>query len=80
MAHQTRFCKGHRQTVAAVWYAGSAEGVALVERASAGNLTRTWILSRPPRDCMDHDHDQGQGTAFLRAATQVKNVWVPSGD
>ena len=35
--------------VDAVWYAGSAEGAALVERASAGNLKRTWILSRPPR-------------------------------
>jgi aldehyde dehydrogenase (NAD+) len=64
--------------VDAVWYAGSAEGAALVERASAGNLKRTWILSRPPRDWMDHD--QGQGTEFLREATQVKNIWVPSGD
>jgi hypothetical protein len=33
-----------------VWYAGSAEGAALVERASVANLKRTWILSRPPRD------------------------------
>jgi aldehyde dehydrogenase (NAD+) len=64
--------------VDAVWYARSAEGAAMVERASAGNLKRTWILSRPPRDWMDHD--QGQGTEFLREATQVKNIWVPSGD
>jgi aldehyde dehydrogenase (NAD+) len=64
--------------VDAVWYAGSAEGAAMVEWASAGNLKRTWILSRPPRDWMDHD--QGQGAEFLREATHVKNIWVPSGD
>jgi aldehyde dehydrogenase (NAD+) len=64
--------------VDAVWYAGSADGAAMVERASAGNLKRTWILNRPPRDWMDHE--QGQGTEFLREATQVKNIWAPSGD
>jgi aldehyde dehydrogenase (NAD+) len=64
--------------VDAVWYVGFAEGATMVERASAGNLKRTWILSRPPRDWMDRE--QGQGTEFLREATQVKNIWVPSGD
>jgi aldehyde dehydrogenase (NAD+) len=64
--------------VDAVWYAGSTEGAAMVERASAGNLKCTWILSWPPRDWMDYD--QGQGAEFLREATQVKNIWVPSGD
>jgi aldehyde dehydrogenase (NAD+) len=64
--------------VDAVWYTGSVDGAAMVEQASAGNLKRTWILSRPPRDWIDHD--QGQGTEFLREATQVKNIWVPSGD
>ena len=61
--------------VDAVWYAGSAEGARRVELASIGNLKRTWILGRPPRDWLDAE--QGQGTEFLREATQVKNVWVP---
>ena len=64
--------------VDAVWYAGSDEGARTVEAASAGNLKRVWIVDRPPRDLMDLA--QGQGQEFLREATQVKNIWVPSGD
>ncbi|MBB6052120.1 aldehyde dehydrogenase family protein [Armatimonas rosea] len=52
-----------------VWYFG--ENPALVEAASVGNLKRTWCpkpgtLPRPD--------------AFLRAATQVKNIWLPYTD
>jgi aldehyde dehydrogenase (NAD+) len=64
--------------VDAVWYAGSAEGARAVELAAAGNMKRTWIMDRPPRDW--RDPVQGQGREFLRQATQVKNVWVPAGD
>jgi len=64
--------------VDAIWYAGSREGARAVEQASAGNLKRAWIVDRPPRDLMDPH--QGQGQEFLREATQVKNMWVPSGD
>jgi len=64
--------------VDAVWYAGSANGARMVEEASAGNIKRTWIVSRPARDWMDPV--RGQGPEFLREATQVKNIWVPSGD
>jgi len=64
--------------VDAVWYAGPAAGGRAVEEASAGNMKRTWIISRPSRDLLDPI--QGQGPEFLREATQVKNIWVPSGD
>jgi aldehyde dehydrogenase (NAD+) len=64
--------------VDALWYAGSADGAREVELASAGNLKRTWMLSRAARDWAVPK--QGQGAEFLREATQVKNIWVPSGD
>ncbi len=57
--------------VDAVWYAGPREGWALVERASAGNLKRTWTL---PAHGPLPDADE-----ILRQATQIKNIWVPYG-
>ncbi|MEK6687882.1 MAG: aldehyde dehydrogenase family protein, partial [Gemmatimonadota bacterium] len=59
-----------------MWYWGSAEGGADVERRSSGNMKRTWV-----------DHGQGrdwfaassEGPEFLRQATQVKNIWIPYG-
>ncbi|MBA3946135.1 MAG: aldehyde dehydrogenase family protein [Herpetosiphonaceae bacterium] len=55
-----------------VWYAGPQSGQAMIERASSGNMKRTWTLDgvdwqSPPTD------------EILRAATQVKNIWVPFG-
>ncbi len=64
--------------VDAVWYDGADEGARVVEQASAGNLKRVWIISQPPRDLLDPA--QGQGRELLREATQVKNIWVPTGD
>jgi aldehyde dehydrogenase (NAD+) len=61
--------------VAALWYCGSAEGAAMVEEASAGNLKVTWC---PPN--RDWTGPQGQGRGFLARATQVKNIWVPYGE
>jgi aldehyde dehydrogenase (NAD+) len=61
-----------------LWYFGSKEGSATVERASAGNLKRTWADNGLPRDWADPE--QGQGEAFLRQAIQVKNIWVPFGE
>jgi aldehyde dehydrogenase (NAD+) len=57
--------------VDAVWYAGPQAGWALVEKASAGNMKRTWTLphSGPLPDTQE----------ILRQATQVKNIWVPYG-
>ena len=61
--------------VDAIWYFGGAEGSALVERASAGNMKRTWVGNGKPRDWLD----RSQGDVFLRQATQIKNIWVPFG-
>ena len=63
--------------VGAMWYVGSQAGATAVEKASAGNLKRTWTewSSREwlnPRD--------GEGRTFLRRAVQVKNIWIPYGE
>ncbi|HTJ22872.1 MAG TPA: aldehyde dehydrogenase family protein [Gemmatimonadaceae bacterium] len=63
--------------VEAVWYFGEREGVKMVELASASNMKRTWATWHE-RDWLDPE--QGEGREFLRAATQVKNVWVPYGE
>ncbi|GJG87724.1 aldehyde dehydrogenase [Gemmatimonadetes bacterium T265] len=63
--------------VDALWYHGTRAGGTDVERASAGNLKRTWTAW----DAIDwYDAGQAEGRAFLREATQVKNVWVPYGE
>lgn len=61
-----------------VWYFGSHEGSALVERLSTGNMKRTWVDHGLGRDW--YDPKQGQGEEFLREATHVKNIWVPYGE
>jgi aldehyde dehydrogenase (NAD+) len=57
--------------VDAIWYAGPPEGQAMVQRASAGNMKRTWVL--PASGPLPRAHE------ILREATQVKNIWVPYG-
>jgi aldehyde dehydrogenase (NAD+) len=61
-----------------LWYVGSAEGSARVERESVGNLKRTWVNYGKRRDWFDAE--QGQGLEYLRRSTQVKNIWVPYGE
>jgi aldehyde dehydrogenase (NAD+) len=63
--------------VDAVWYFGTHEGATEVERASAGNMKRTWAEWHA-RDWIDAG--QGEGREFLREATQVKNIWIPYGE
>ena len=63
--------------VEAMWYFGSRDGVKLVELASASNMKRTWATWHE-REWLDAG--DGEGREFLRAATQVKNVWVPYGE
>jgi len=63
--------------VEAMWYFGPRDGVKAVEYASASNMKRTWATWHA-RDWMDAE--EGEGREFLRAATQVKNVWVPYGE
>ena len=64
--------------VDAIWRFGSAEGARAVEDASAGNMKRTWVSYGHPRDWLDAA--QGEGREFLRESTQVKNIWIPSGE
>ncbi len=63
--------------VDALWYWGSADGVAQVERASVGNLKQMWTHNDADRDWLAAD--VGDGQEFLRHATQIKNIWVPYG-
>ncbi len=63
--------------VAALWYFGSAEGSAMVEKASAGNLKSTWVNNGRMPNWLDDR--QGRGRDYLRRAVQVKNIWVPYG-
>jgi aldehyde dehydrogenase (NAD+) len=53
-----------------IWFVGEQAGRTIVEKASAGNLKRTWA----PHDWLGVPDDQ-----FLRQATQIKNIWVPYG-
>ncbi|MDS1134985.1 aldehyde dehydrogenase family protein [Nitratireductor indicus] len=64
--------------VAALWYCGSEEGSAMVEKASVGNLKSTWSDYGRLRDW--RDPKQGQGREFLRRACQVKTIWLPYGE
>ena len=66
-----------QRIVDAMWCFGPDEGVKMVELASASNMKRTWATWHD-RDWMSND--DGGGREFLRAATHVKNVWVPYGE
>jgi aldehyde dehydrogenase (NAD+) len=61
-----------------IWYFGSAEVSAEVERLSTGNMKRTWVDLGKTRDWSDSRRAAGQ--EFLEAATQVKNIWIPYGE
>jgi aldehyde dehydrogenase (NAD+) len=63
--------------VDAVWYFGSESGAAEVEKLSTGNMKRTWTAHKG-RGWFDPV--TGEGHEFLREATQVKNIWTPSGE
>ena len=67
---------GHMD-VDAVWSFGAAELSGIVEAASASNIKRTWVNNGMARDWSG---PAGEGREFLRAATEVKNVWVPYGE
>ncbi|MEO8090787.1 MAG: aldehyde dehydrogenase family protein [Gemmatimonadales bacterium] len=61
-----------------IWYFGSAEVSAEVERLSVGNMKRTWVDLGKSRDWTDAR--RGAGEEFLEQATQVKNIWIPYGE
>ena len=66
---------GHMD-VDAVWSFSSTNLSAVIEKASTSNLKRTWVNNGHARDWV-HGHD---AKAFLRAATEVKNIWIPYGE
>jgi len=59
--------------VDAVWSFSGADVSATIETESAGNLKRTWVNNGLTTDW-------GDTRAFLEAATEVKNIWVPYGE
>ncbi|MEC9342393.1 MAG: aldehyde dehydrogenase family protein [Pseudomonadota bacterium] len=63
--------------IACHWYFGSAEGSAVVERESAGNLKATWVNNGKARDWFDAA--RGQGREFLFHAVRIKTIWTPFG-
>jgi aldehyde dehydrogenase (NAD+) len=56
-----------------IWYAGDAPGQAAVQKASAANMKRTWVMKANANGALPDIDD------VLREATQVKNIWVPYG-
>ncbi|MCL3881514.1 aldehyde dehydrogenase family protein [Marivita sp. GX14005] len=62
--------------VDAVWSFSSSDLAAMIERGAALNLKRSWVNNGHARDWTGAD---GEGVAFLDAATEVKTVWVPYG-
>ncbi|PTV96420.1 aldehyde dehydrogenase (NAD+) [Rhodobacter aestuarii] len=58
--------------VAALWYAGNAEGAALAERQSAGNLKATWCPT-------ERDWSAQPLSETLAQARQSKTIWLPYG-
>jgi aldehyde dehydrogenase (NAD+) len=66
------------EDVDGVWYFGTAEGSYHVEHESAANMKRTWVNYGMARDWTSPE--QGEGHEFLHEATQVKNIWVPTGE
>lgn len=66
------------EDVDSVWYFGSADGSYHVENESAANMKRTWVSYGSSRNWLDRE--QGEGHEFLHEATQVKNIWVPTGE
>ncbi|WP_109465551.1 aldehyde dehydrogenase family protein [Albibacillus kandeliae] len=61
--------------VDAVWSFSSSDLSATIEKASAGNLKRTWVNNGMARDWYTNDSAE-----WLAQATEVKNIWVPYGE
>jgi aldehyde dehydrogenase (NAD+) len=61
-----------------LWYWGSRRGSRLVEEEAAPSMKRTWVNYGLYHDWTDDE--QGQGEAFLRHATEIKNIWIPYGE
>jgi aldehyde dehydrogenase (NAD+) len=67
---------GHMD-VDAVWSFSSTNLARPIERESALNLKRSWVNNGAARDWFGAS---GEGRAFLQAATEIKNIWIPYGE
>ena len=63
--------------VDAIWSFGAKDLGKTIEKGSAQNLKRTWVNNGLARDWTG---SEGEGHAFLQAATQIKNIWIPYGE
>ncbi|MEP3785256.1 aldehyde dehydrogenase family protein [Ascidiaceihabitans sp.] len=63
--------------VDALWSFSGSDLSAEIETGAATNLKRTWVNHGMGRDWFD---SAGAGKAFLEAATEVKNIWIPYGE
>lgn len=64
--------------VDALWAFGTPELSTLVEKLSSGNLKRTFVDYGKVTNWLDRD--AAEGPAYLRRATDVKNIWIPYGE
>jgi len=62
----------------AIWSFRDEADAAMVKAASIGNLKQVFTNDGKLVDW--YDAQQSEGRYFLRAATQVKNIWVPYGE
>jgi aldehyde dehydrogenase (NAD+) len=78
--NRDHLCKtlAEHDQIDAMWYFGTAEGSYHIENLSATNMKRTWVNYGEKRDWLDRE--QGEGEDFLIESTQVKNIWVPTGE
>jgi aldehyde dehydrogenase (NAD+) len=61
--------------VDALWSFSGGVDAAKLEKASAGNLKRTWVNRAAP----DWSGREAEGRVFLDQATEVRTIWVPYG-
>lgn len=66
------------EDVDSVWFFGSAEGSYQVEFESTSNMKRTWVNYGIPINWLDRS--QAEGHEYLHESSQVKNIWVPTGE
>ncbi len=66
--------------VDALWCFTDQEKAAKIEELSADNLKRTFVKNTINWTLSSNASNSGQGTEYLRAATSVKNIWLPYGD
>ena len=62
----------------AIWYAGCLSQYAMVNKLSAGNLKRVWLLEKSLK-CW-YSQIPIYGIEFLKHSVEVKNIWIPYGE